>query len=263
VTEVVKAILETGVTLVQLFADTVVHPGNTIRNIVAAVQTVGRTMTQILDAATSLAESTWGRFLDALRDLGKSAKEIVEAAFDLSASALALVFAYVLTWFGIHRPLTADERADAEKVFGTSIDLDAVLVAVLTPPVDLIELVNDQRPFTTMYVINFASWAAVVRKTLVHELTHVWQSLVAGPLYMIQAIHAQIEFGPAAYDYGGTAALTAARAGAASDQEAFDTFNREAQAAIIEDYWNIRYNTPTSVPANWAPYQPYANVVHA
>ena len=54
VTEVVKAILETGVTLVTLFADTVVHPGNVIQNIVAAVQTIGRTTTQIVEAAISL-----------------------------------------------------------------------------------------------------------------------------------------------------------------------------------------------------------------
>jgi hypothetical protein len=114
-----------------------------------------------------------------------------------------------------------------------------------------------------MYVLNFASWANVDRHTLIHELTHVWQGVVAGPIYMIQALHAQIEFGSGAYDYGGTSNLTTVRAGAPSDQAAFDSFNREAEAHIIEDYWSKRFNTPGATPPTWAPFQPYANVVHS
>ena len=52
--------------------------------------------------------------------------------------------------------------------------------------------VNGQRPFTTMYVINFASWATVEMHDLIHELTHVWQGVQDGPIYMIQAIEAQL-----------------------------------------------------------------------
>ena len=80
---------------------------------------------------------------------------------------------------------------------------------------------------------------------------------------MVQAIHAQIDYGSEAYNYGGTTALETARNNAGSDQEAFDSFNRESQAAIIDDYWTLRFDTTPSDPAAWAPYQPYANVVHA
>ena len=260
VTEAVKAIFATGVTLAQLFADTVVHPGDLAKNVVAAVNALGKGVNDVVAAAVSLGVDGWGRFLDALRDLGHSAREIVLAAYDLSASSLALVVAYVMTWFGVHRTLTAEEKDDAQKTFGSSIDLDRVLVAVVTPPVDLIELINHDRPFTTMYIINFASWATVDRKTLIHELTHVWQGVEVGPLYMVEALHAQAEFGPAAYDYGGEAALVSRRAAAASDKAAFDTYNREAEAHIIEDYWDRRFQQ--ALPqASWQSWQPYDNVV--
>ena len=261
VTEAVKSVLAAGVTLAQLFADTVVHPGHLVQNVVAAVKALGKSVNEVLAAAVSLAVDGWTRFVDALRDLGHSALEILTAAYDLSASGLALVFAYLLTWFGVHRQLTPDERADAQAVFGTSIDLDTVLVAVLSLPVDIIEKVNGERPFTTMSVINFASWAKVDRQTLIHELTHVWQGIAVGPLYMVEAIHAQAEFGDAAYDFGGEAELVSRRAAAASDRAAFDSYNPEAEAHIIDDYWSRRYHQGLPA-AQWDAWKPYGNVVY-
>lgn len=124
-------------------------------------------------------------------------------------------------------------------------------VSVLNPAVDLIELCNTERPFTTMYLINFASWAQVDLKTLVHELTHVWQSSVEGPFYMVDALEAQFVGDGYAYTDDDLKA-------AAGD---FNRFNPEQQASIIEDYWDRKYNhTPPEDTTDW---QPYADVVHA
>lgn len=87
-------------------------------------------------------------------------------------------------------------------MFGKSIPLGEVEIAAMSPPVDLIEWVNGHRPFTTMFLINFASWADVPINTLMHEMTHVWQGLVTGPIYMVQALEAQLRQGAAAYNYG-------------------------------------------------------------
>ena len=68
------------------------------------------------------------------------------------------MFTLILEWFpGSYRPLDPSEHTDADTVFGSSVDLDKVRIAVMLP-VHLIEWLNHGRPFTTMYLINFASW---------------------------------------------------------------------------------------------------------
>jgi hypothetical protein len=120
-----------------------------------------------------------------------------------------------------------------------------------------------------MYLINFASWADLDRPTLIHELTHVWQSLVEGPFYMVEAIHGQMTDGynygyDSAYDGEGAQPELAAAAGN------FDSFNREQQASIIEHYFVRKFYDPIKDPEavppvvrDFAAWEPYAAQVHA
>jgi hypothetical protein len=129
-----------------------------------------------------------------------------------------------------------------------------------------------------MYLLNFASWDQVDLPTLIHELTHVWQSLVEGPFYMIEALHDQL-IGEG-YNYGWVEGVHFADVDGDGQMEDlgpyqgegaepdlingggdFDTFNHEQQAMIIEHYYIRRYvrNLPESDYTEW---QPYANAVH-
>ena len=131
-------------------------------------------------------------FSDALLQAGKTAINILKAVAKLSVTVIGYALEAFLKLWGGHRKLTEKEREEARKVFGWSINLDKVRVAVASIPADVLIFLNGNRPFTVMYVINFASWQKVRLGTLIHELTHVWQGVVAGPIYMVEALHSQM-----------------------------------------------------------------------
>jgi hypothetical protein len=188
-------------------------------------------------------------FFEGLIALGHAPLDILTAALAAGASTLALAFAVILEILGGHRPLTDAEKAEARKVFGWSIELDRVKVAVASFAADLVNFLNGQRPFTTMYVINFASWDHITMGTLIHELTHVWQAAVAGPIYMVEALHSQF-FGRG---YEVTAEDIAAAAGDLSKLE------REQQAVVVERYWRNRWG---GGGGNWQQYESLAQDVY-
>ncbi|NUN04029.1 MAG: hypothetical protein HUU41_23225, partial [Bryobacteraceae bacterium] len=253
VAEVVAAVFQGGVVFGEFIAATIDHPDDVLENLLRAAKEFGKTVKEMVSAAVEQAiEDMKKRTIDNLRDIGYSALEVVKAAAEIGGGAVATVVTIVLQWFGDYRPLTAEEMTDATSVYGKSLDLDKVQVAVLSPPVNLIEYLNGERPFTTMYLLNFASWDEVKRDTLIHELTHVWQGLVEGPFYMLQALHAQMGEG---YDYGGTTGLR----NAGGD---FTKFNREQQASIIEDYFRIRFEQGNP-ESSYIDYVPYAQAVFA
>ena len=108
------------------------------------------------------------------------------------------------------------------------------------------------------------AWVSVTSNKLIHELTHVWQGLQEGPVYMIEALEAQLIGAGYNYGYadtpdgdtfgdGGETALVAANGD-------FGTFNKEQQAQIIMHYFARKNATPAK---NVVPWQPYANVVAA
>jgi hypothetical protein len=255
-----------GVSIATLVADMLAHPGNALRDLMKALDELGRTLKELVQVAiVQPTEDAARRALQALKDIGKSAVEILKAAVELPLSKIALLFAIILDWFpGTYRPLTDIEHAEAASVFGKSIDLDKVKLAVKSLPVDLIETLNHGRTFTTMYLINFASWDKVDLDTLIHELTHVWQGLLEGPVYMIEALEAQLigkgynygykeTFDGNEYGDGGEDNLAAAGGN-------FGHFNQEQQAQIIMHYHARKTATP---PRDLAAWQPYANVVFA
>jgi hypothetical protein len=181
----------------------------------------------VADIVTHVAEQFRKGFFQGLIALGKSPFLIMKAALETAGGVAALALATLLDVLGGHRELTAEEKRQATRIFGNSIDLSRVKVAVASIPADLINLVNGGRPFTTMYVINFSSKEKIDMKTLIHELTHVHQGVVDGPVYMIQAIEAQL----------GKEGYTVTDAMLRDRGNDLKKFNREQQAVIAEEFW--------------------------
>jgi len=207
------------------------------KNTVSAIRTVleglfaaGVTLGNAIKAiVTDVVEGFRKGFFQGLIAMGKAAGKIMLEALKFTGAVAALAFSALLEVFGGHRPLTALETKHAKRVFGTSIDLTRIKVAEKSLPSDFINAVNGGRPFTTMYILNFASWKKVEMKTLIHEIAHVWQAVQVGPIYMLEALHAQFKDGADAYKV--TNPMLTANNGN------LGKFNREQQAVIAEEYW--------------------------
>ncbi|HMB69501.1 MAG TPA: hypothetical protein VKU85_09315, partial [bacterium] len=209
-----------------------------IRTVLEGLFAAGLNLARIVASiCADVAEGFREGFFRGLLALGKGALAILKAAAATSLAMLALAFAVFLEIWGGHRPLTREERRQAQLVFGSSIELDRVKVAIASIPADVVNWLNGQRPFTTMYVINFASWAHVDMRTLIHELTHVWQGVVAGPVYMVEALHSQF--------FGRGYEVTDADIAAADGD--LGKLEREQQAVVVERYWAGRWGEDDSV----------------
>ena len=128
------------------------------------------------------------------------------------------------------RTLSSSEVKAAKSVFGYSINLDFVRVdekAVIGPAFS-------HRAYTSFHTIN--SWGTETMDVMMHELTHVWQFENAGAIYMPQAIHAQVWGG--GYNYGGVSGLMLRQ----NSGLGFLSFNREQQAQIVQDFFQLRQN---------------------
>lgn len=188
-------------------------------------------------------------FFEGLIALGKTPLAILKAALKAGGAILGLAVAVFMEIWGGHRPLTAAERKEAKRVFGASIDLSRVKVAVASVPADIVNWLNGNRPFTTMYIINFASGTRIDMGTLIHELTHVWQGVVAGPVYMVEALHSQF--------FGRGYQVTDADLDAANGKLA--ALEREQQAVVVERYWRYRWGGGSG---DWRKYYPLARQVY-
>ncbi|WP_192349543.1 hypothetical protein [Algoriphagus sp. Y33] len=186
-----------------------------------------------------------------LIQIGKSAVSLMIEATKLGASIAALVFAILMDVFGSHRGLTAAERAEAEKVFGVSIDLDRVKLTDASLAADLIMWMNKNRPFTTMYVINYKSGSTLRMDTLIHELAHVWQAVTSGGVYMIEALHSQF--------FGKAYNLSEADLQRANGR--LLSLEREQQAVLVEEYWKAEFDGQrTKIPVDLL--RPFAKQVY-
>jgi hypothetical protein len=201
---------------------------STLRMVLEGLLAAGLQLGQaVADIVTHVAEQFRKGFFEGLIALGKSPFLIMKAALETAGGVAGLAFATLLDVLGGHRALTAEEKRQAQRVFGTTIDLNRVKVAVASLPSDLVHLVNGGRPFTTMYVINFASSDTIDMKTLIHELGHVWQGVTSGPVYMVQAIEAQL----------GSEGYTVTNDMLRNRGNDLKKFNREQQAVIAEEFW--------------------------
>ncbi len=126
------------------------------------------------------------------------------------------------------RPMTKEEIAMAQSVYGHTIDYTQVRI--------------DERAYAGPKYFRFCyvsfnlinSWGAMYPSILIHELMHVWQYQKMGAIYMIRALIAQHTH--CGYDYGGILALKARyRKG-----EGLLDFNLEQQGDIIADYFLLK-----------------------
>jgi hypothetical protein len=276
---VVKALREVGLQVAQILSAAVSLAAARLRAIVRALYKIGTRIGDILKAVANRTASIIRTVLEGLLSigvglayavksichdvaagfrrgffqgliaLGKAPLDILKAAFVSGAATLALAFAVFMEISGGHRPLTPEERAEARRVFGYSIDLGRVKVARASIPADVVNWLNGQRPFTTMYVINFSSRARITMGTLIHELTHVWQAVVAGPVYMVEALHSQF-FGR------GYEVTDKDLRKAAGDIRKLE---REQQAVVVERYWRGRWGGES---IDWQKYEPLARQVY-
>ena len=119
------------------------------------------------------------------------------------------------------RPLSGDEVREAEKVFGDSLDFEAVRVVESA----VMGVGNYARtPFETVYFPPGAGDSAAFVPWLIHELTHVWQTQHG--VSVLTKLRGAVR---GRYDYGGEAGLRAGRR--------FRDFNTEQQGDICRDYY--------------------------
>jgi hypothetical protein len=81
------------------------------------------------------------------------------------------------------RPLSQNERRDAAFIFQSSIDLDKVRIVYA-------EVVN--APTTLGNYIRIPMDGAISRRTLIHELAHIWQYQTKGTGYISDSLYHQI-----------------------------------------------------------------------
>jgi hypothetical protein len=176
-------------------------------------------------------KATWAEAWAAFKQWG--VRTLVQC-LELFGVGEALQFAWGLVFHT--RPLTKAEREASLSVHRAGlIPYDEVRVDMNSWMVSLGQWINKlsdptatKRPMTTMHIIQAASTLDL--PTAVHELTHVAQYEKIGAVYMPQALHAQ--FSAMGYNYGD---LTRAR----TDGKHFADFNREQQAQICEDYYQV------------------------
>ncbi|MCE0724336.1 MULTISPECIES: hypothetical protein [Legionella] len=213
-------------------------------------------------------------------ELEKPISEFLQAVKDVHQEALDEVCNYMISF--VARKMTAAEIATAQLIFGSSLEYDTIYFSEVGTANAIIFGVQDfftnnpsSRPFVTFKLVNHdLDDGPMTDRTMIHELTHVWQYQEAGPIYMIQAIHAQTL--GAGYNYGYTTGSGATGYingdGAGPDltqaitnnpgltpAEVFELFNREQQAQIIMHYYQRKY--VESPPLNVGPWQPFQNVV--
>jgi hypothetical protein len=235
-----------------------------LRTALEALLAMGITLASIVaDIVTGVVEAFRRGFFEGLVALGKAPLLILKAAAEVSASVCLLAFTVVIELFGGHRTLSPDELKEARNIFGSSINLGRVKIAVSSLPADIINYINGDRPFTTLYVINFGSNAVVEMHTLIHELTHVWQGVQTGPLYMVRALEAQIGAGVDSLfhtgKYDDSASYVVTNAALKANQGDFGKFNPEQQASIVEFFWMQQFGgTSNSGLPSVALLEPYA-----
>jgi hypothetical protein len=166
------------------------------------------------------------------------------------------------------RPLSTFERSEASFVFGGSIIYERVVVVEGAGWPDTLarlsaRISGAQPPSHNAITLGNHIYFPVQLRTgaqpldpegtsdmawLVHELTHVWQYQHSGPIYLGQALWAQIRLGPQAYSYGWEQGLRQAL----QDGLSLSDFNREQQGEIARHFY-FRSRQAQDVSA-WEPF---------
>jgi hypothetical protein len=216
---------------VNLVRDLPARIGRLVTTLVEGIAGVVTFVPEMIGAIRTGGIKGLGNFLwEKLRSAGAWMLNLFTRVFDLVGGP-------ELTELAIHllsktSPLTPAMIAAASQVLGPNAirwgDVRVAEGGILS----LIFLINKKRAFTTFHTINLPPGDKSRLDIVVHELTHVYQYEKAGGWYIAQAIHAQATVG---YGYGGAAGLQSALA----TGKHFRDFNREQQAQIAQDYYNL------------------------
>lgn len=136
------------------------------------------------------------------------------------------------------RGLSDAEVEVAKSVFGDSINYNAVRIDEGSAIALLNEHLTPRGPFTSLHTINLAEDLDMNdpndAKTLIHELTHIWQYEQRGLYYVYEAAHDKGEYG-----FGGDDAIKAA----VQAKKDFSDFGMEQQASIVARYYEIKMDS--------------------
>ncbi len=142
----------------------------------------------------------------------------------LDLSGLFDLYEILCTWCKWHtKPLTQRQRELAKRVFGSSMNLDAVRI-------DYRARIGTRRG--KMAYVSFATincFESMRDPHLIHELVHIWQYERVGAVYIVRAILAQLS--EKGYDYGGKIGLLA------NKDRGLEGFNYEQQGDIAADFY--------------------------
>ncbi len=148
-------------------------------------------------------------------------------------------------------PLTPDEIGEMAAILGqNAIRWEETRIAQggLLP---FIFKYNGGRAFAawhTIFLSKSGKFCRQNRALLAHELTHIYQYETIGTRYITEALYVQAKIGQACYRYGAADGL----AEACRIQKRYADYNREAQAQIVQDYYD-RQHAGKDVSA----YQPF------
>jgi hypothetical protein len=207
--DVLRAVFEVGTTVAGALWAMATQPASAWQTFVQALLATGRTLRELMQAVlVETAQEYLAVVIDALLTIGQSVRGMLVATLEAGAAFVAVVLAELCSRLGTYRSLSAAERADAMLVFGPTLDYDNVFLSFEDPLNVILFGIQDffngndgARAFVTMNLVNFkASDSQIDRGTLIHELTHVWQSRQVGGIYMAQALAAQTV--GAGYNYG-------------------------------------------------------------
>jgi Ca2+-binding RTX toxin-like protein len=170
--------------------------------------------------------SNWPWEADFWKGLGRT----VVSALDLAglAEAWEIASEILKPW---QRGMSSEEIQLARGVFGNSIPYELVRIDEFSL------MAGIGRTHVTGYIIN--STESLDDSTLIHELTHVWQYVQDGLVYIPEAIAGQGS--DDGYDYGGVAGLRDKMAAG----KGLSAFNPEQQGSIVADYFTLRQRART------------------
>ncbi len=161
--------------------------------------------------------SNWPWQADFWKDMGHVVVDGLEVVG--LGEAWEIAFEVLKPW---QRGMTSEEIDVARSVFGDSIPWDKVRLDEFSL------MAGIGRTHTTGFIVN--SIGDINDDTMIHELTHVWQYVQDGLVYIPQAIGAQAGEG---YEYGGVTDLRAKMAAG----QGMSAYNREQQGEIVRNYF--------------------------
>jgi hypothetical protein len=120
-------------------------------------------------------------------------------------------------------PLTQDERTEAQGIFGQSINLDLVRIVrtnIIAAPTTLGNNIRVPPDYS------------LSRRTLIHELTHVWQYQTKGTAYISDSLLHQAVASVTSGDRNAAYTYTV------EPGKSIHAYTAEQQAMIVEDYYS-------------------------